>query len=176
MNVPMNSTLRVAQLLCLLQRVDGRKKFHKLVHILQEFDCPFSEQFDYSYYGMYSRELRSEVETLVQEKLVRETPSPNQAGEHTYIFESTSDLEVFLHGLGIGKKPAWEQLATQLNSLHTQMLEGISTILFLRRRGLEAGELKTRFLALKPHLADIYAQCEQEAKKLKSPKARLVEA
>lgn len=167
----MNPTLRVAQLMRVLRRVEGRKKLHKQVHILQELGCPFPEQFDYSYYGMYSRELRSAVAALVQEKLVRETANANMAGELTYTFESTPELEQFLDGLGMEKEPAWAPLACRLNSLHTQMLEGISTILFLRRRGLEAEELKARVLALKPHLAEIYARCEQEAKSIKVPRA-----
>jgi uncharacterized protein YwgA len=160
----------------LLRRVEGRKKLHKQVHILQELGCPFPERFDYSYYGMYSRELRSEVGALVQEKLILETSTPNMVGEWTYTFESTPALEQFLDGLNIEREPAWAALAKQINSLHTQMLEGISTILFLRRRGLEAEELRARFHALKPHLTSIYARCEQVAKTLKAPRADVVPA
>jgi len=170
MNDTMNPTLQVAQLLRLLGRVDGRKKLHKQVHILQELGLPFPEQFDYSYYGMYSRELRSEVQALVREGLVIEKAEPNMANELTYTLESTKKLEQFLDGQGMEKTPAWAALATRLNSYGAQMLEGISTILFLLRGGLDGNELKARCLALKPHLANIYARCEQEAKALKAPK------
>ena len=128
MNTAMNSTMRVAQLLRLLRRVEGRKKLHKEVHILQELGCPFHEQFDYWYYGMYSWELRSEVGALVQDKLIRETANPNMAGETTFTFESTPELERFLDGLNTEKEPVWAPLAKHLNSLSPQMLEGISTI------------------------------------------------
>jgi uncharacterized protein YwgA len=170
MNTAMNSTLQVAQLLRVLRQVEGRKKLHKEVHILQELGFPFTERFDYSFYGMYSRELRSEVATLVKEKLINETANPNAAGETTYRFESTPELEQFLDRLDVKKEPEWATLAKHLNSLPTQRLEGISTILFLRR-AVDERELSARFLALKPHLASIYTRCEQDLKTLKVPKA-----
>jgi uncharacterized protein len=173
MNTAMNSTLRVAQLLRVLHQVEGRKKLHKEVHILQELGCPFPERFDYSYYGMYSRELRSEVGTLVKEKLIHETANPNPAGESTYTFESTPELEQFLDRLKVEKAPFWAPLAERLNALPTQWLEGISTILFLRR-AVDEPELSARFHALKPHLAKIYTHCEKELKTLKMPKAGMV--
>jgi len=167
-----NSTLLVAQLLRVLRRIEGRKKLHKEVHILQELGYPFIERFEYSYYGMYSRDLRNEVSSLVQDKLIREEASPNMVNEMTYTFESTPELEQFLDGLEVEKEPSWASVASQLNSLHTQMLEGISTILFLRRRGLDREELKKRFHALKPHLADIYSRCDQKTLTLLSYQAK----
>jgi len=166
MNALVNSTLRVAQLLRVLRRVEGRKKLHKQVHILQELGYPFAERFEYSYYGMYSRELRAELGSLVKDKLVKEEASPNQARELTYTFESTPALEEFLDGSEVDKEPPWAPLAQHLNSLHTKRLEGISTILFLHRRGLRGRELRERFRALKPHLKDIYGGCEREASSL----------
>jgi uncharacterized protein YwgA len=166
MKPPMNQTLRVAQLLRVLQKVEGRKKLHKEVHILQELGCPFPERFAYSYYGMYSQELRAEVDSLIKDKLLEEEANPNMANEFTYTVKSTPALEQFLGGLKIEKGPAWAPLAKDLNSLHVQVLEGVSTILFLLHRGLDAEDLKKRFHALKPHLANIYAQCEQRAKAL----------
>ncbi len=163
MNVLVNPTLQVAQLLRVLRRVEGRKRLHKQVHILQELGYPFAERFEYSYYGMYSRELRAELGSLVKDKLVKEEASPNQAGELTYTFESTPALDEFLNGLEVEKEPRWAPLAKHLNSLHTKQLEGVSTVLFLQRRGLRERELRERFHALKPHLKDIYVRCEQEA-------------
>jgi hypothetical protein len=166
MNTPMNPTLRVAQLMRLLRRVEGRKKLHKQVHILQELGYPFAERFEYSYYGMYSQELRAEVASLVKDKLVQEKASPNQPGEWTYTFESTPALDQFLDGLEVEKEPPWAPVAENLNSLHTQKLEGVSTILFLLKRGLQGEDLRERFHALKPHLKDIYVGCKQKASSL----------
>jgi len=130
MNALVNSTLQVAQLLRVLRHVEGRKKLHKQVHILQELGYPFPERFEYSYYGMYSRDLRAEVVSLVKDKLVQEEASPNQAGELTYTFQSTPALDGFLDLLQVEQEPPWAPLAKHLNSLHTKQLEGVSTILF----------------------------------------------
>ncbi|MBI2925547.1 MAG: hypothetical protein HYY24_07575 [Verrucomicrobia bacterium] len=166
MNALVNPTLQVAQLLRVLRQVEGRKKLHKVVHILQELGWPFPERFDYSYYGMYSRELRAEVDSLVQDKLIKEKANPNMAGERTYTFESTPELEEFLDSLRVEKQPPWVALARQLNGLHTQVLEGISTVLFLRSRGLHGEDLQRRFGALKPHLKGNFIRCETEARTL----------
>jgi uncharacterized protein YwgA len=166
----MNPTLRVAQLLRVLGRVDGRKKFHKLVHVMQELGYPFPEKFDYSYYGMYSRELRAEVDSLIKDKLIQEEAKPNRAGEWTYTSESTPKLDQFLDALKVEREPAWASLAKSLNSMHAQTLEGVSTILFLRSRGLQGEDLEKRFHTLKPHLKDIYIPSERSARTLLAQK------
>ncbi len=97
------------------------------------------------------------------------------ANDLTYTFESTPELEQFLDGMNIEKEPRWAALAKHLSSLNAQMLEGISTILFLRR-GVAEIEMSARFLALKPHLANIHDKCEKEAKKLKTTRADSVPA
>jgi len=158
----MNPALRIAQLLRLLERVDGRKKFQKLVHILQELGYPFHERFEYSYYGMYSPQLRGEVDSLAADKLIRERENINQFGNPAFTFEKTEQLDVLMDEVGVEKEPDWSTAAKKLNTLSPQMLEGISTILYLRRCGLEGEPLKQRLLSLKPHLAEIEAQCFQQ--------------
>lgn len=169
---PMQPILRIAQLVHLLKRVEGRKKFQKLVHILQELGQPFPERFEYSYYGMYSAELRSELETLANESFVEEEEHLNLASNgRTYTFKTTDKLKNFLGQLGLAKDPPWVEMAKRLNQFNPRMLEGISTILFLRRRSLKGQELRERVLSLKPHLANIYDRCETEARRLLSEKA-----
>jgi len=158
----MHPALQIAQLLSVLKIVSGRKKLQKLVHILQELGYPFSEQFDYSHYGMYSRELRSELTSLVEENLVTEREGTNQYGNSSFTFEATPQLGPLLTEIGLDPQPAWARAATKLDSYPAQALEGISTILFLRRCGLQGDQLKQRLLSLKPHLADQYDYCLRE--------------
>lgn len=128
----MNPALQIAQLLGLLERVDGRKKFQKLVHILQELGYPFNERFEYSYYGMYSAQLRGELDSLSADSLIVEKPTTNQFGNPAYSFEKTNQLDALLEEVCVEKDPAWSAAAKALNSFQPQMLEGISTILYLR--------------------------------------------
>jgi uncharacterized protein YwgA len=161
----MNPAIRVAQLIHVLERVDGRKKLQKLVHVLQKLGYSFPEKFRYSFYGMYSQQLRDELDTLEDDNLIDEKGQPN-AGGAGYTFETTPKLGAFLDELGLRAEPEWAALAKELNVLSAHKLEGISTIFFLRELGLEGDQLKKRLVELKPHLQEIYSQCDQEAKRL----------
>ncbi|HWQ90519.1 MAG TPA: hypothetical protein VN673_02520 [Clostridia bacterium] len=163
MNSPVQSTLRIAQLIDLLQTVKGRKKLQKLVHILQELGHPFPEPFEYSFYGMYSQQLRSELDVLVAEDFISESPL---AGGTGYEFKANPRLRRLLEGLGVGSQPPWGDLAQELNKRRPQELEAISTILVLRRRGLVGPELKRKVLELKPHLRSIFDSSLAEAEAL----------
>jgi uncharacterized protein YwgA len=160
--MPMHPALQIAQLLRVLKTVNGRKKLQKLVHILQEFGHPFPEQFEYSHYGMYSRELRSELSLLVTEDLVSERENQNQFGHPSFTFEATPKLSSLLDELDLEPEPSWAEAATKLQGYSSLELEGISTILFLRRCGLQGEQLKQRLLSLKPHLSEQYDFCERE--------------
>lgn len=155
----MNPALRIAQLLSLLGRVEGRKKFQKLVHTLQELGYPFKERFEYSYYGMYSAQLRGELDSLSADSLIVEREEKNQFGNAVYSFKKTRELDTLLEEVGVEKEPKWFAAARTLNSFQPQTLEGISTILYLRRCGLDGELLRQRFVSLKPHLAEIEGQC-----------------
>ena len=167
----MKPALRIAQLLQYLGRVDGRKKFQKLVHVLQELGYPFSERFEYSYYGMYSQQLRGELDSLVSDNLILESETQNPFGHPAFSFEKTEQLDALLDEVGVEKEPVWSAPAEKLNSLTPQVLEGVSTILYLRRCGLEDDPLKQRLLSLKPHLAGIEDQCFQQTETILAFKA-----
>jgi hypothetical protein len=111
---------------------------------------------------MYSQELRGELDSLASDHLVTEREALNQFGNPSFSFQKTQQLETFLAEVGVELEPAWSAAARKLNQLSPQMLEGISTILYLRRCGLEGEALKQRLLSLKPHLAEIQDHCFRE--------------
>jgi hypothetical protein len=156
----------ILQLLNLLKRVDGRKKLQKIVHILQELGAPFRERFEYSFYGMYSKQLRSELDSLAADKLLLESETSNDFGAPSYVFECGPAVAPLLREVGADSVPAWEDSATKLNTLSPKLLEGISTILFLRKQGMDGEALKRHLLELKPHLADCYDECRLETESL----------
>lgn len=160
----MHPIVPLLQLLHLLGRIGGRKKLQKIVHILQERGVPFPERFEYAYYGMYSQQLRSEVERLGAEKLV--TESEVYGVNISYSLEKTGELDALVKEIGHEQEPAWAEIARHLNSLSPGELEGVSTILFLKDSDYSGEALKQRLLGLKPHLASIYDRCEKEASKL----------
>jgi len=166
MNTHVHPLLQLAHLVARLQKVKGRKKMQKLVHILQELGHPFPERFEYSYYGMYSVELRNELDRLQSESLIVEEPQENGSGDTTYVVKSTPDLDRLVSTLK-DESTEWVKVAHQLNQWSAPTLEGISTILFFWNRGLEGAQLKQRVLALKPHLSSIYLGCEKKADELR---------
>ncbi|HEV2803549.1 MAG TPA: hypothetical protein VGW57_01330 [Chthoniobacterales bacterium] len=161
----MHPTIRVAQLLHVLRRIEGRKKLQKIVHILQELGAPFFEPFQYSQYGMYSQQLTAEIRHLVNDHLVTEQETyigTNKA----FVFEGTDELADLLKSLNVEQDPNWATRGRELNELPAQMLEGISTVLFLRKRGYESEDLRFRLIALKPHLASLAQDCITKASDL----------
>ncbi|WCJ58649.1 hypothetical protein NXS98_13105 [Fontisphaera persica] len=175
----MHPIVSLLQLLRLLKRVEGRKKLQKIVHILQTLGAPFPQRFEYSYYGMYSSQLRGEIERLESERLVTEKENLAARGHSTYLLTATKRLEKLLDNLDCPKNPPWADLAQELNDLSAQQLEAISTILFLEDCGLEGDALRQRFQALKPHLESIFDPCLKKAREFRSKRlvsAKLVSA
>ena len=133
----------------------------KTVHILKELGAPFQERFEYSYYGMYSAQLKGELDALEKDGLVKESEAFGI--NKTFIIETQPKAAELLAEVGLAEPPAWVEVAKQLNKLSAQMLEGISTILFLRRTEKDEALIRQRLLSLKPHLEPIADNCFKEA-------------
>lgn len=161
----MHPIIPLLQLVHFLGRIEGRKKLQKMVHILKELGAPFPETFEYSYYGMYSRQLKDEVATLQCENLLSEEEHLGMLGP-VYAVSATSTLGDLLAEFHLETPPKWVERAQQLNKISPQKLEGISTVLFLRRTEGNHGAIRSRLLSLKPHLANIADECLQAASQL----------
>ncbi len=162
----MQNYIQIAKLIRCCGKVEGRVKLQKIVHILQEMDHPFREEFGYLHHGPYSSDLKSEIDQLVSWKLIDE--EPEQAGEYSrYDYSASDTFATILDGMGDEGQPQWAELARELNKKTSQELEAISTIMFLRSRDFDGGRLKDRFVALKPHLKDRFDLCFAEAEKLR---------
>lgn len=157
----MHPVIPVLQLLNALARIEGRKKLQKTVHILKELGAPFQERFEYSYYGMYSAQLKGELDALEKEGLVKESECFGM--NKTFIIEVQPKAAELLTEVGQAEPPAWIEVAKKLNSLSAQVLEGISTILFLRRTEKDEAVIRQCLLSLKPHLESIADNCFKEA-------------
>ena len=137
----------------------------KTVHILKELGAPFQERFEYSYYGMYSAQLKGELDALEKEGLVKESESFATTNK-IYIIETQPKAGELLKEVGLAEPPEWTELAKNLIKLPVQVLEGISTILFLRRTEKEDAVIRQRLLSLKPHLEPQADACFAEVKQL----------
>lgn len=160
----MHPAIPVLQLLNAVSPVEGRKKMQKTVHILQELGAPFQQHFEYSFYGMYSAQLKAELDALEKDGLVTES---QQSGEsQPFIIAMQPKGTELLNQIGFTDDPPWINLAKELNKHTAQVLEGISTILFLRRVEHDDVAVRNRLLSLKPHLESHLNECFSEVDRL----------
>ncbi|MDI1315132.1 hypothetical protein [Prosthecobacter sp.] len=151
----MNSILIIGQLLEAVGAVEGRKKFQKLVHILQHLGMPFHFRFGYLHYGPYSSELDGQLQAFEGEGLINEEPL--SAGIYkTYRFTAREGLKQLVSQLAGDKALPLADLAKGLNEKTSQELEAISTIYYLQNGGKQGSELKESFCALKPKFAPLF--------------------
>ncbi len=148
---------RVIELLRLFKTcssIIGRKKLQKMVFILKELGNPLSYRYSYHLHGVFSAELKAEIDTLVAQQLIEQSEDDAMYGEfHQYKYASTGRLSKLLKIGGYHDQPNWSGVAKQLNLKSPQELEAISTIMFLERQGCSEVDLKSRFEQLKPQLA-----------------------
>lgn len=161
----MKNLVAIAQLVRTCGTIEGRVKLQKIVHILQQVGHPFKEEFGYLHHGPYSSELKREINQLVNWSLV--TEQEIQIKDYTQFSYSADDkLDELLADLDAHDEPEWAKLAKELNGKTSRDLEGISTIMFLRRRGFAGERLQQRFAKLKPNLENRFDAYLGEAEAL----------
>ncbi|MFG0291773.1 MAG: hypothetical protein ACF8MJ_01315 [Phycisphaerales bacterium JB050] len=163
----MNGLIHVAQVINECQRVSGRKKLQKIVHILQCCGVDFPHEFGYLHYGPYSPQLRSDLESLEKMNLIKEEESSTQTGYPQYDCEALPALGETLGSLAV-ESPSWSSHAKKLNQMATPLLEAMSTILFLQNRGFNGSRLKERFESLKPSLVNRFEDATKEIRDLQT--------
>jgi uncharacterized protein YwgA len=156
--------VRIGLLLKKVEAIETRKKFQKIVHILQVMGAPFPESYDFHHYGAYSAELRRELDAFKSEDLIVEPEIP---GPYTsYTVKPTEKLLELLDKVSPSEDEPWLGWADELNHKSPRELEGISTLLYLHQRLWPQASWPGKFSELKPRLAAFYDRYESEALRL----------
>lgn len=80
------------------KRIDGRKRFHKIVYLLKKkYDVPFSVNFRPYYYGPYSEELRDLIQLSVDLGLIKEEKKSLDDNYLIYCYKLTSRGQKYLN-------------------------------------------------------------------------------
>jgi len=151
----MKSIFEVASLICILGKVDGRKRLQKIVYLLQQKGFPFAEDFEYGQFGPYSRELSSEIGVLVENDLIYEETEATMLGDR-FKYEPTAALHESLEinsdnvKLHAGEKEM--EIITIINKEATNVLEVASSMLFLLKSGHTGERLARKLQEWKPNL------------------------
>ncbi len=142
--------LMIGVLLKNLGAIEGRKKFQKIVHILQEFGVPFGLRYGFLHYGPYSEDLSDELENLKRDQLLAEEPVDSTFP--TSRFVALPKFSELLEAVGIADMPSWINLARDLNGHPPRELEAVSTLLYLEKTENSEQRRDQLFRELKPSL------------------------
>lgn len=165
----MSREFEVLKLLAVCDRIEGRKKLQKLVHILKEAGFPFKFRYGYHFHGPFSSELKAGIDALVADGMVQEEEGETFSGDHRqFTYRLDDSARAFLPS---AIAPDWAALARSLNEKSPKELEAISTVIFLMREGCDDARLRERFLLLKPHLSHQMPSALQAAQRLISKQA-----
>jgi len=142
-------------------KIESKKKLHKLVYLLQEVGEDFDESFIFFHFGVFSPTLARDLE-FAQEvgQIVVEEP---QGDNWAYVIKlkegtPTNNSEILSNEA--------KQLVGKLANLEPQLLETLSTIVYLERNYYSGKSLKQKLHELKPDLSQHYEEAFKLAREL----------
>ena len=161
----MNRAIQLLLVLRAAERVHGRKKLQKLVHIIKSHGYPIGFRYSFHIHGAFSTDLKEEIDRLVSEYLVVERKE--SAGEYEmYVYSLDGSVGEVLSELDHESLGGYEAAVRELVGMSAQLLEAISTIFYLRDRDLVGDQLEAKFGKLKPHLIDQYSKAAAKVEEL----------
>ncbi|MBO8156586.1 MAG: YwgA family protein [Bacillaceae bacterium] len=122
------------------QEVKGRKRLQKMIYILKKCGFPFSERYQFHFYGPYSEELTLRVEELNNLGLLDEEKE-KKSGYYQYRYTLTEEGKNFLHHYDLDM-PDMKPLIDLLNERSSRFLELVSTMLYFDELSREEVEKK----------------------------------
>lgn len=155
--------LTVARLITELGVVDGRKRLQKIVHLLKSKGHPeFKQRFILHYYGPFSRQLAAQIDFVCAAELVGVDRAEN--GGFRYQARGEEGRSQILELTGGGSEPPeWAEFAETLDAEPTDMLEAVSTLVYLHDAGMGGEKLHAEFEKTKPLLQRRYADAHSFA-------------
>lgn len=153
----LESSLAVARLVGSLEKIEGRKRLQKIVHLLKSKGYPeFDQEFSLHYYGPFSRQLAAQIDFLRQIELIEELEDDPIAA-YAYV-----PVRVVVEGKEVSAldalddeqdEPSWGSVAESLNKQDTSFLEALSTVVYLHKIRWKGERLQQEFCRIKPNLA-----------------------
>lgn len=134
-----------------VEKVEGRKKLQKMIHLLNNAEQNFPFKYQYYHYGPFSSTLQYEVNRLVEEDYVKET---QVNGAYVYaITEKGRKFKELLEREGKFHFNFDRDLLQSMSHEESQFLEVVSTYAFLIESGDSFEQAKSRTAQLKSHLS-----------------------
>lgn len=139
--------------------IAGRKRLHKLIYLSQELGFDFGQEFIFHYYGVYSPSLSRDLGLAQLWNLIEESDVERDFGvEYNYKLVENNSIES--NGYN-------EEIKNKIILLAQQpatVLEVLSTIIFLDRKGYSKVKIVEKLGELKGHLQHCFGNAFQFAK------------
>ncbi|GAA0436109.1 YwgA family protein [Lentibacillus halophilus] len=128
------------------EEVSGRKKLQKMIYILQKWNFPFEEKYQFHFYGPYSEELSLRVEELCNLGFLAEEKE-NKSNYVQYHYHITGSGRDFLQQFGMTMPDMTEPIAL-LQEKSSRFLELVATMLYFD--GLSRDDVNEKVHTVKP--------------------------
>ncbi len=146
---------RLEKLAVLLETLDGniygRKKFHKLIYLLQQKEIDFGQDFIFHYYGVYSPTLSMDINKGIEWGVINE-----ELEGQTYKVELKEKNET---------QPTFKEkelsLIKTISKESPVVLEVLSTIVYLHNNNYSGLRLRGKMKELKGHLSNYFEKAEE---------------
>lgn len=135
-----------------VEKIRGRKKLQKIIHLLKRSGTEFPFIYRYHHYGPYSSHLQAEMDQLVTQGYLN-VKFKNGAYEYT-ITDHGQNFKSILETDGGLTFSLDKSLLLRLAEQDTQFLEMFSTYVFLIESGNSEEQAKEKAVQLKPHLKE----------------------
>jgi uncharacterized protein YwgA len=156
----------IVELLKEVGEIRTRKKFQKMVYLLQQNKLPFNEGFGLHFYGPYSAELQLELDQLADAGLISQE-FKGDSYEFKFRKEANALLEKNKEFLSRIQKSEFRHLINELNNIAPNLLESMSTIVYLEKSyGQDKETIRTSINNLKPHLEQLFDKAWENLTKL----------
>lgn len=159
----MNFVERVAKLYKFVNvaggKIESRKKFHKLVYLLQLAGEDFGQDFVFHNYGVFSPSLANDLDLAKTMEILGE----EQVGDAGYTIEIKDvPKREIPSSIRLSNKSC--DLLRQLSPLEPRLLETLSTIVYLADNYYSGTSLKAKLKDLKPGLTRFYSEAYRLAR------------
>jgi len=142
-------------------KIESKKKLHKLVYLLQQAGEDFDEDFIFYHFGVFSPTLASDLEFAKNAGQIRiEEPQGDDWG---YVIK-LSDKSLGMPRISLSDNA--KDLVQHLADREPQLLETLSTIVYLNQNYYRGSALEQKLRQLKPDLSEHYSEAFKLSREL----------
>jgi uncharacterized protein len=127
------------------KEIVGRKRLQKMIYILKKCNFPFSERYQFHFYGPYSEELTLRIEELTNLGFLTESKE-KERGYYQYRYTLTEEGGKFLEHYNI-EMNNMNVLIEKMNNKSSRFLELVTTMMYFDHMTKE--EVEEKVLAVK---------------------------